>query len=412
MSILSTRILGPEGKGIFGIITYNILFAGLILNMGVHLASTYFIASKKTTPAKVLGLSIYQQLINTSLLTILLLGLVMAEFGDLVIPTNESVGLIMFYMIGAFGLGQMANFIKSIFQGKKRFKYLNRSLFLKAVSNTLLFGGLYLYHTQIPVGIEEVIYVSIAVTIINFGYWVISYIVEFGEKPDLSPNVFGQIKLMFSFSFIGYLSALLNFLNYRLDIYVVEAYCKLDQVGYYILAVNLTQMLWLISDPISGILKPYLSDPKWAEKRKAFFSAYLRLNSLIIGTLSIIGWVLAETLIPLLYGQDFTAAIIPFRILLIGNFFACCSKVFGVYNFVTDNVKYNLYSTIIGVVVTLIFDLALIPTMGIEGAAWASNIAYVSIFATLLIVAHTKLKLTILNPFLFTRHDYQVLRNE
>ena len=412
VSILSTRILGPEGKGVFGLITYNILFAGLILNLGVHIASTYFIASKQTTPAKVLGLSIYQQLVNTSLLAIFLLSLYFSSHSDLVIPTDQSVKLILFYIIAAFGLGQMANFIKSIFQGKKRFKFINRSLLLKAISNIALFGGLYAFHLFSPVEIEAVILVSFAVTFINFCYWVISYIMEFGEKPDLSSGVFDQIKLLFSFSLLGYFSALLNFLNYRLDIFVVQHYNTIDQVGYYILAVNLTQMLWLISDPIAGVLKPFLSDPKWHSKREAYFGACLRLNGTVIASLSLLGWLLAETIIPIVYGNEFDPAIQPFRILLLGNFFACSSKVFGVFNYVTNNIKFNVYSTLFGVIMTLIFDLLLIPKYGIAGAAWASNIAYVSIFVFLLIAARVKFGLTIRNPFLFTMTDYRMLRNE
>jgi O-antigen/teichoic acid export membrane protein len=59
VSILSTRILGPEGKGIFGIITYDIMFFGLLMGLGVNMAASFFIASKQTDAPKILGLGLY-----------------------------------------------------------------------------------------------------------------------------------------------------------------------------------------------------------------------------------------------------------------------------------------------------------------------------------------------------------------
>ena len=412
VSVLSTRILGPEGKGVFGIITYDILFLGLLLSLGVNMATGYFIASKKTTAPEILGLGIYHLLANSVLLTLFLASMYLSGNAEGLLPTDQSVVLIYAYIIGGFALNYVNSIVNAIFQGSKKFRYINRSFLLKAFSNLALFGGLYIYHLSTSVGLEAVILVSIALIVIQTMYWLVSYAIEFGQPPIMKGVLKQQFNLLLSFSLIGYFSNLLNFLNYRLDIYIVEAYTTIDQVGFYILAVNLTQMLWLISDPIAGILKPYLSDPNAEKSRQIIFGIYQRLNASVILIVSLGAWLLAELVIPLLYGQEFYASIIPFRILLIGNFFACNSKVFGVFNFVTDNIKYNLQATAIGLIFTVIFDFLLIPSYGISGAAWASNAAYLTIFAYLVFITRWKLNLRINNLFIFTPSDYHQLKNE
>ena len=412
VSILSTRILGPEGKGIFGIITYDIMFFGLLMGLGVNMAASFFIASKQTDAPKILGLGLYHLILNTTALALFLFGLHLAWPQNSIVPSNDSFSLVFIYVIVAFALNYFMSTMSSVFYGSKKFKYLNRSLIIKAIVNLSVFGCLYWIHLQSPLGIDAVILASLLVIIIQSIYWLVAYIIEFGAWPVLGKSVREQITLLLSFSIIGYFSNLLNFLNYRLDIYIVESYTTLDQVGFYILAVNLTQMLWLVSDPIAGIIKPYLADPKFKPVRIRFFEAYQRLNATIIMVLSIIGWLLAEWLIPLLYGEAFRTAVIPFRILLIGNFFACSSKVYGVYNFVSNKIKYNLQATAVGLIMTISFDFLWIPSYGITGAAWASNVAYFAIFVYLVAVYKIKLGLKLSNLFIFTPSDFKFLKNE
>lgn len=412
VSILSTRILGPEGKGVFGIITYDIMFFGLLLGLGVNMAASFFIANKQTEAPKILGLGLYHLLLNTVALSLFLFGLHLVLPQNSIVPDNGNFGLVFLYIVAAFSLNYFMSMMSSVFYGNKKFKYLNRSLLLKAVINLLVFGSLYLMHLQSPLGIEAVIIASFLVIFIQSAYWLVAYIIEFGQWPILGKSVREQVALLLSFSIIGYFSNLLNFLNYRLDIYIVEHYSTIDQVGFYILAVNLTQMLWLVSDPIAGIIKPYLADPKFKSVRIRYFESYQRLNSTIIMILSIVGWLLAELLIPFLYGEEFRASIVPFRILLIGNFFACISKVYGVYNFVSNNIKYNLQATAVGLLMTVSFDFLWIPTFGITGAAWASNVAYFAIFVYLVAVYKFKFGLKLNNLFIFTASDYKFLKNE
>ena len=72
----------------------------------------------------------------------------------------------------------------------------------------------------------------------------------------------------------------------------------------------------------------------------------------------------------------------------------------------------KIVATAIGLIFTVIFDFLLIPSYGISGAAWASNAAYLTIFAYLVFITRWKLNLRINNLFIFTPSDYHQLKNE
>ncbi|GEM_PF-381748 len=409
VSIFSTRILGPEGKGVFGVLTSDILLFGLIMNLGIQMATGYFISSKQTEPRKILGVGIYHWMINLILLGGAFGVLYQIQPVNILIPRMGAQWLPYAYVFASFSLNYMNTLLNAIFIGSKKFRYINQSLILKAFSDIVFFSILYYLHLQSELGMQEVMGAFFLVIALQSLFWIISYMKEFGEAPQMNKGVIAQVSMLLGFSLIGYLSNLLNFLNYRLDLWVVEYFTTIDQVGFYVFAVNLTQMMWLISDPIAGILKPNLADPD-VKDRVSIFSAFQRANATIILIISLIAWLIADLLITLLYGSEFSASILPFKILLIGNFFACSSKVFAVYNVVTNNIKFNLQATAFGLMLTVIFDLLFIPENGIIGAAWASNIAYFGTFAYLVLVCRFKLDLKINNLFLFTKKDLQFLQ--
>lgn len=409
VSILSTRILGPEGKGVFGILTYDLLLFGLIMNLGIQMATGYFISSKQTEPHKVLGMGIYHWLINLVLLGSVFFVMLQVSPSNILIPEMENQWVPYAYVFASFGLNYMNTLFNAIFVGSKKFRFINQSLLLKALSSILLFSILYYFHLQNELGINEVMVATFLVIVLQSLFWLISYVKEIGIAPQMGRGVLAQVSMFLGFSLIGYFSNIMNFINYRLDLWVVEYFSTIDQVGYYVLAVNLTQMMWLVSDPIAGILKPNLADPD-VKDRVPVFSAFQRANASIILLISLVAWVLADFIIVLLYGEEFNSSVLPFKILLIGNYFACSSKVFAVFNFVTNNIKYNLQATGFGLILTIIFDLWFIPENGIIGAAWASNIAYFGTFAYLVVICRLKLDLKINNLFLFTKKDLEFLK--
>ncbi|MHB8959825.1 MAG: hypothetical protein ACYDAN_09385 [Candidatus Limnocylindrales bacterium] len=53
-----------------------------------------------------------------------------------------------------------------------------------------------------------------------------------------------------------YIGNLVQFLNYRLDIFREVAFPSLRELGLYALGVTLGQLLWIVSDSAASVLLP------------------------------------------------------------------------------------------------------------------------------------------------------------
>jgi len=158
VSILSTRILGPEGKGAYSILFYEATFIALLLNLGINFSAVYFISSKRITAARILGIGSYHILLNFALLAAFFAAFWYTGAYPLLFPKGHINTFFLFYLVGSFGLAYVNNLFSAIYQGSKQFRRVNQSILLKAVLNTLVFAALYLVYLRQPVTLETVLW--------------------------------------------------------------------------------------------------------------------------------------------------------------------------------------------------------------------------------------------------------------
>lgn len=409
-SIITSRILGPESKGYFVLITNDAALFGMILNLGIPAAMSYYLASKKSSAGKVVALGLGHLLATGGVLGCTLL--IASTYGlDLdVVPDKPMAWMVYAFIMSMYMLTTVSALFSSVFIGEKKFRTVNQASVVGAVANLLFFGLFYVLHPALgEQGLSWVMAISALIAAFTAFYWVISYVKIIGHAPEWK-SVSGQFKLLLGFSAIGYLSSILNFLNYRLDIWVVDYYNGAEQLGLYSLAVNLTQMMWLISDPIGAVLRAYLSAPEYQSIKTRVMEAYTRLNSTVILTFSFVAFFCAPYLIPLVYSSAFAETVLPFQVLLLGNYFACSSKILSVNNYSDKRMKINLIATAVGLVITIAADFYLIPKYGIAGAAWASNAAYFGLFTFLVVMARRNGEIKSWNQWLLLPRDLNIVR--
>ena len=89
-------------------------------------------------------------------------------------------------------------------------------------------------------------------------------------------------------------------------------------------------------------------------------------------------WLAATYLIPALYGSEFTGAITPAHIILIGLAPQGIAAVITAFLYGVGRPGLNSWAMAVGLVATVVLDLLLIPRFGAVGAASASAVAYAS----------------------------------
>jgi O-antigen/teichoic acid export membrane protein len=191
-----------------------------------------------------------------------------------------------------------------------------------------------------------------------------------------------------AFSMPAYGAQLAQFLNYRLDLFLVGLLLSVQQVGLYALAVSLAQLLWLISNAAAVVLFPRVAA---GTGRHAFGPEAARVSRLVLVATLFAASALAlvsPVVIPALYGAEFAPSVVPLLWLLPGVVAFSIANVLG--SFVTGIGRPGLIlaTSVLGLVVTVPMDLILIPVMGITGAAIASTASYsVSALAMLVVFA-------------------------
>lgn len=411
--ILITRILGPEGKGVLTIFQSDVILLSLLLSFNINLGLVYFISTKKVSISEMLGIAICLGGISFVIGALFLSGSQLSEqLTKIIYPKGFSSFWYIAFILLSIIFSLMNGIFSSIFQGIKNFRVINQVTLINAGLNVLCFGMYYLVaerslHTT--ENVNAILVLTFTLAFVNGMVWLGYYLKLVGTRPQF--NFSNQtVKLLIRFIFIGYLSNLINICNYRLDIWMVQYFKGTTELGFYSLSANIGQLFFMVSAPIAIVLQPYLNSPDEKKKLQKFI-LFSRINCTIVLVGGILAGLLAQFIIPLVYGKPFVNSVVPFLFLLPGVIFSCLTQVFAVIAISHNKIKYNLLATILGLIVTVVVDLILIPRYGIIGAAITSTFTYFTIFISVLFFCTTKLRLPLLNYFILTKEDIRNLLN-
>ncbi len=378
-SVYVTRVLGVEGKGVFSIFAANIQLLALILGVSLNAGIIYFISSKKLKVQKILGLSVY--ILAFSTVIGLIIVFVSSGLDNILLAENYESLFFKLYLHFSFVLTIVNTIFIGVFQAYKMYGVINRITIINSFINGLVFILMY-YGYMMKVfesEIQNVFLYTLIILLVNFTMWFFVYVKKIKLFPSLKLSYKNDISPFFEYIGIGHLSNIINFFNYRLDIWFISYFNNMEQLGLYSLAVSLSQMLLMITNPISVVLFPYLSEISDRYRKLKLMSFFSRLNVVALLTTSIIAYFIGGWFIPILYGADFVKSVGVFHLMVIAVFFMGITKILTAYIASENLVKYNLYGTIIGFFVTFFLNIVLIPLYGIYGAAITSILTYLSI---------------------------------
>src|SRR5690606_27682841 len=163
--------------------------------------------------------------------------------------------------------------------------------------------------------------------------------------------------------------------TYRQDQILVTRMQGLEQQGLYSVAVMLAEKLSHISASVQLVLFPRISGSS-REEANALTPRVCRLTPWIVLCVAAGMFVLGDLVLRILYPPEFAGALPSLRILLPGVAALSVSKVLsGDLSGRNRRVAPTIAMTA-AFLVNLGLNLLWIPRHGIEGAAWASNVAY------------------------------------
>lgn len=369
VGIWIARYLGPEQ---FGLLSYAQSFVGLFAAIATLGLDGVVIRELVNNPAqrdKLMGSAFVLKLIGAILILPLLA--LAVQF-----TSNDQYTNLLVFLIASAAIFQSFNVIDFYYQANVQSKYV-------ALSNAISLG----ISSLIKIGL-----VINAAPLMAFAYMVIfdSAVLALGLIYYYKKN--SQLKVshwqfnkntakgLLKDSWPIILSGLAISVYMKIDQVMIKEMLNAEAVGQYAAAVRLSEAWYFIPMAIASSLFPAIINAK-KQNEALYYQRLQHLYTLMIWLAIVVALpitFLSDWIVSFLYGNSYSGA----GSVLMIHVWAGVFVFLGVASsnwFLTENLQtYSMINTTIGAVINIALNYILISKIGVEGAAWATLIAYFS----------------------------------
>ena len=165
------------------------------------------------------------------------------------------------------------------------------------------------------------------------------------------------------------------FLNLRIDLFFVSALTNAHETGLYSLSVSLAEIMFLASWTIVHSAAQTQTEAE-AGVAARYTLEFVRQSWIFVALSAVVVAVVAYPVIVLVYGSEWTGSVLPFVIL---SFAAAAFSLEAPVRILLARVarpSVVLVPAFAGLATNVVLNFALVPTLGISGAAIASLVSY------------------------------------
>ena len=364
-SVITARLLGPEGRGIFFYWTTLIVLAVQFGNLGLHSSNTYLLSGGQARLSTLAGNSLWVSLVAGTVLwgvLILFLWLINGTLQDkwpMIWPILPMIPAGLYFLLGINLLvaeGRIGEY--------NVFELTNRYLGIVI----LLFAAWYWPTPQ-----------ALLVAMGTVG--VFMCLVLYHRLRLLGGSGQGSLRLMregFGYAMRAYLATALGFAVLRLNTLLLEQYKDAETLGTWSIAAQIFEVIATIPGTIAMILFPKLmrSGKPYPLMRSQLPVVFMILTAVCAAAV----WLGKEAIL-LVYGEDFINAYVMLLWGLPGMIALSLTTILSQY-LATLGMPFALIRIwLAGVAAELILAMWLIPIHGGAGAAMSLSAAYIIVLA-------------------------------
>lgn len=393
IAVIVSRVLGPEGKGLQGLIlatiAYIIVFANLMGGGAIVYLVPRFNYSLLLLPAYV-----------WTILTGLLFFAVIRLSG--LIDPQYALHVSILAIFNAF-----ASVNSSILVGKEKIKTSNLIAFIQpfVIMVSLLIAFFVFKEKSVDAYI-----VSLYISFFSALLISLAYLRKYAGRFVMSTfsMYWPVVAKLFRYGLLNQLAHIFQLLSFRMSFYWLEQVYSEAEVGIYSNAASLVESIWLISRSISLVQYARIAnteDLDYARKLTISLSKASMFLSLI---LLIILVVLPAQFFVFVFGPGFEGVGEVIRSLAPGVLFFNFALVGGHYFSGTGKYHVNTLASLLGLIISIILFAFMIPAYGMTGAGWATSISYTitAIFVLIWFLRESKMKAGVFIP---EKSDFKAL---
>ena len=366
-SVLIARGLGVEGQGQYALALTIYTIGFQFINMGLHSAHTYYLAKDKKNLSVVFGNTVGITIVNVviCLCIILFIDICNVEVG---VPNKVFIYALLIMPCYLYFYLQYQTML--VMEKIAVMSMLDIAVvFLPLIGNIIL---IMINRMSVYTVLGFLLGSYLLADLFGVGYFTYLHI-----KPKISIRFYKKcIKL----GIIASLACFLGYLVLRADILMVQSILGTDDTGIYSLAENLVEIVNAFGATCTLVMFPKATAIEDKKERYKFSMQILKMISLCMLAILVVGEILGGFLIPAVYGDCFNAAVPIFRILLVGIVFWGIAGIPISYYATEKEYGISLFCYTIAFVGNIVMNYMWIPKFGIIGAAGASVISYFVVF--------------------------------
>lgn len=401
--VIIARVYGPEVNGAYALALLLPSMLATFLNLGIGPANVYYLGSMQFSPRHVLAFNIKIAII-LSVLGMAAGGVIIYYKADDFFPGVQH--MMLWLALLSFPASLMQSFISSIFQGLQKFREFNTILLLQPITTLGIITTLVMFESFNLYYLIVAHLVGVLVTLQFSSMLLRKYLSEDVEEDSIK----SYSKKAINYGYKAHLSNMMTFINYKADIFLVNFFLNPFSAGIYVISVQLGEKLWMLSQAISTVLLPKLSELSGDEhKRLQITPVITRLTLYLTAFLGIIFVFLAYPLIRLIFGVEYLDAYIPLLILLPGIILFSAFRIIANDLAARGMPELNLYISIVVVVSNILGNILMIPSYGLLGAAMATTLAYTFSFVLGLLIYRHITMVSIANLVVIRNSDVKII---
>jgi O-antigen/teichoic acid export membrane protein len=366
INIWIARYFAAEKSGQIFYIVNNLSFVLLIASISLESGATYYVASGKLEASLISNFCLVWAT-GASLIAAAGWGTVLYLTHSIYLQNSVFLISSFFFILGVL----FTTYFTALFYAKKDFGLPNKILFLVNIA-LILFLILGKNSTTIRTQFIQIYFFSFFLQ-----GWMLR--VFFSRKyTDSGKRMFPDrpiLKMVIRYSLFALVTNLVYFLVNRIDYWFVEYYCSKKDLGNYIQASKLAQMLMILPSILASTLFPLFSSQEKSGSRTQLMTVIRVLfwiNTGICFAILVGGWFF----IPLLFGESFHSMYQLFLYLIPGILCTTMYYPLAAWFSSSDRIGINLRGSLLALTIICAADLFILPKAGITAAPIVSSAGY------------------------------------
>jgi O-antigen/teichoic acid export membrane protein len=371
-SAMTSRVLGPAGRGLFTTAVVLGTIGSQFGNLGLHSANTYYLGQDCSRLPRIFSNAICIGLGFGGLIALccwILFGLHPSWA-----PVQGSVLLGGLLLIP---VSLTALLLQNLLLAIREVKWYNVSEITNRAGFVLILALAWLF-LRSSVTASQVVFFSLfagCLTLVVSGTRLV--VITHG----LLPPSFGLFRLQAGYGLRSYLTCFAGYLVLKSDILLVKYFAGATATGLYSLASSMTDFIYTFPTVVGMILFPLLSgtgtmDARWQRARKTMAGV-----AVVMSGIALPAGIFATPVVRLVFGARFLPAVPAFLILCVAIVFYGANSVISIFFSSCGQPWFSVWMWFGAALLNVGINVVAIPHLGIVGAALSSLVTYVALFA-------------------------------